>query len=346
MEEQNAHPEDASAPIEASQGEADVRLPLARAQILLGDPDGQTAGAARATLRRQGASTVVWRRGLQAVEDALNEEDFDLALIDLGLQGGDVLNLVRRVRHGEIGANPFICLIVSCWSPSQNGVKLALEAGADDLVVKPVGALAIATRINRLTKTRKPYVAADGYIGPIRASMKGALAAAAPFEPPNTLKARVTGVPIDPWILASAVDTAQRAASASLVEAAALRFGVAADKLKRAIETPKDASRAFRVETSARELEVAATAAREVVEGSHYVDILPVIDRLTMLADLANSGSREAARAAKLAAEMAQALGHMLRGRPANLQAFNADLIRQIDARFPPNAKPNAKKAL
>ena len=165
---------------------AKMRRPLEGVRVLLGEAKDEPAGSARSILIFQGAREVTWRRNIPGMQEALEDSLYDLVLIDQQLPGGDALEFVRKLRRGEIGENPFVCLAVLRWQPGKAGVDAALQSGADDLIAKPIAAMAVATRMKLLCDRRKPYIAAKGYIGPIRAQMSMGLSSAEQFEPPNT----------------------------------------------------------------------------------------------------------------------------------------------------------------
>lgn len=307
------------------------RRPLADVRVLLGEAEDEPAGSARSVLRFQGATETAWRRDIDSMEASIKDSEFDLILIDQDLPGGTALDFVRRVRRGIIGRNPFVCIIIMRWHPTRADADLALMSGADDLIAKPIAAMAIAARARLLTERRKPYIAADGYIGPVRTNMSGSMAKAEPFEPPNTLLAQASGKPIKPEVLQKALEQAQDTASASLIETAAANFGGLARQLKAKLEEDDAAA----VDAVTASLKIVGEDLRDSVEGSCHAKLLPVVLRLNALLDLAQLGQPDAPRAAILITEMSEAVARTLRGRPDDITALSEDLLTQIDARFP-----------
>ena len=265
------------------------------------------------------------------MEEALKETLYDLVLIDRQLPGGDALEFVRKSRRGEIGLNSFVCLAVMRWQPGKADVAAALRSGADDLIAKPIAATAVATRMKMLSDRRKPYIAADGYIGTIRAKMEPGHENSEQFKPPNTLKARAIGKPLDPEALKKALSAANQNVSASIIEMVAAKFSVHDFTLKDAIDTDNQTKANMLI----AQLKETGATVRTAVDGSPHVKLLPVILRLNALVDLARFGESEASRAAALTAEMADAVARTLKGRPDDISALTEDLLGQIDARFP-----------
>ncbi len=89
---------------------------------------------------------------------ALAAQDFDLAVIDIGLPGKDGLSLVRRLRSAG-KALPTLILTARCTLADK--VK-ALDLGADDFLSKPFEPAELAARCRALV--RRAGGARDGVI--------------------------------------------------------------------------------------------------------------------------------------------------------------------------------------
>src|SRR6202048_641890 len=94
----------------------------------------------------------------EAAQAALVNEEFAMAVIDVGLPGADGLTLVRRLR-GAGKAMPTLILTARCTLTDK--VK-ALDLGADDFLSKPFEAAELAARCRALM--RRSNGAANGII--------------------------------------------------------------------------------------------------------------------------------------------------------------------------------------
>ena len=95
---------------------------------------------------RENAYTVVWRRTIEAANDAISESGFDLVILDLGLPDGDGLSLLREWRG--FGFNEPV-LILSARDSVENRVS-GLNLGADDYLPKPFSFKELLARVRSL----------------------------------------------------------------------------------------------------------------------------------------------------------------------------------------------------
>jgi two-component system, OmpR family, response regulator len=94
----------------------------------------------------------------EAAQAAIANEEFAMAVIDVGLPGTDGLTLVRRLRSGGKSL-PALILTARCTLTDK--VK-ALDLGADDFLSKPFEAAELAARCRALM--RRTSGAADGLV--------------------------------------------------------------------------------------------------------------------------------------------------------------------------------------
>jgi DNA-binding response OmpR family regulator len=106
-------------------GEAAVR-------VLLVEDDRMIADGVQTALRQDGYG-VDWVGDGVAASDALRASTFDLVLLDLGLPRRDGLAVLRELR-GRRDQTPLIVLTARDEVPDR---VAALDAGADDYLVKP-----------------------------------------------------------------------------------------------------------------------------------------------------------------------------------------------------------------
>ncbi len=118
-------------------------------RLLLVEDDSMIGEAIRAGLRRDGFA-VDWVRDTTTAGQALGTEPFELLLLDLGLPGGDGLQLLKALR-GRGAALPV--LIITARDAVADRVA-GLDAGADDYLVKPFDLDELAARIRALLRRK------------------------------------------------------------------------------------------------------------------------------------------------------------------------------------------------
>jgi two-component system KDP operon response regulator KdpE len=122
---------------------------MTAATILVVDDEPQIRRVMRATLTAQGYAIVEARDGQEALEK-LQSERPDLVILDVNLPVMDGLETCRAIRAGS--NVPVIMLTVR--SAEKDKVR-ALDAGADDYIVKPFGIQELLARI-RAALRRSP----------------------------------------------------------------------------------------------------------------------------------------------------------------------------------------------
>ena len=84
----------------------------------------------------------------EAALAALDSQDFDLAIVDVGLPGGDGLTLIRRLRSS---GKRLPALVLTAHCTLADRIK-ALDLGADDFLAKPFEAAELAARCRALIR--------------------------------------------------------------------------------------------------------------------------------------------------------------------------------------------------
>jgi len=113
-------------------------------RILVVDDEPQIRRVLRTALSAQGYEVSDARSGEEAVKK-LGDEKFDLILLDVNLPGMSGLEACRAIRHETLG--PEIPIIMLTVRNAEKDIVEALDAGADDYVVKPFSTPELLARI-------------------------------------------------------------------------------------------------------------------------------------------------------------------------------------------------------
>ncbi len=92
----------------------------------------------------------------------------DLVFVDLKMHGMDGFELVKRIRAGRDGANPYMPIIMVTGHTDEGRFKRARDLGVTDILTKPVSMAALAQRINTILHHPRPFIKVPGYFGPDR----------------------------------------------------------------------------------------------------------------------------------------------------------------------------------
>ncbi len=101
-------------------------------------------------LRREGFVVDWLTDGVQALQ-AIEQESFDLVILDLGLPRMDGMSVLNKVRDKDIDIP---ILVLTARDAIEDRVS-GLDAGADDYVVKPFDIVEIKARIRAIVRRSK-----------------------------------------------------------------------------------------------------------------------------------------------------------------------------------------------
>jgi len=164
------------------------RLDYGRASVVLYDPVHVNVRTTRYALTEIGFREILSLSSLAEFRRRLEDETPALIIAETS-QDPEVYKLVRDIRLGECGDNPFVAILLTSWLRDGQSLKAALSSGADDIIVRPFSTTFAEERIRTLVKSRKPFIVTSDYVGPDRRKDRGRGGGAPPIEAPNTLRA-------------------------------------------------------------------------------------------------------------------------------------------------------------
>jgi signal transduction histidine kinase/CheY-like chemotaxis protein len=107
-------------------------------QILIAEDNIINSELMVALLEQRGAATTVASNGLEALSK-LEQQDYDLVFMDVEMPGLDGIEVTKRIRDKETGVAAGRTRIVGLSAHAfQEDRKLAIQAGMDDYLTKPV----------------------------------------------------------------------------------------------------------------------------------------------------------------------------------------------------------------
>jgi DNA-binding response OmpR family regulator len=201
-------------------------------RILFGDANSGMRNLYRQALGGAGFTDLREFTSMTGFADLLAVARPDVILMDAGLPEGDTCAAVHSLRHGKLGTNPFLPIIITTWDAEQAIVRRAADAGADDLLVKPLNTRTLVERIEALATARKPFVVTADYIGPDRRKAADRGGSSIPLiEVPNTLRAKLLGDPVEPEAVQQALAAAQDQVRTQRLRQSAFRIAFVAKQV-------------------------------------------------------------------------------------------------------------------
>ena len=116
-------------------------------RLLLVEDDNALGAGVRAGLRQEGY-TIDWLTDGASALHALQTEEFDLAILDLGLPRLDGLQVLQQLRSG---GSTVPVLVLTARDATEDRI-LGLDAGADDYLVKPFDLNELKARLRALLR--------------------------------------------------------------------------------------------------------------------------------------------------------------------------------------------------
>ncbi len=92
----------------------------------------------------------------------------DVVLVDLELGSTDGLDLISQIRRGDGSPDPYVAIIVVTAHTERSRIVAARDAGAHEIIAKPVSIKTLYERLISLMDSPRPFIRAKGYVGPDR----------------------------------------------------------------------------------------------------------------------------------------------------------------------------------
>jgi CheY-like chemotaxis protein len=98
----------------------------------------------------------------------INQVKPDILILDLEMPGKHGLDLAHEIRTGRSGVREDIAILVASAYADRDHVSKASDAGTNWVLAKPVSFRNLYEGLVRVTLDDRPFIRADGYIGPCR----------------------------------------------------------------------------------------------------------------------------------------------------------------------------------
>ncbi|MEK9970138.1 MAG: response regulator [Ferrovibrio sp.] len=250
-------------------------------RILYGDPAQGSRALYRQAMIGAGFTNLREFDTLEGFVDLVAVAQPDLILMDIGLPGGDVAQIVSDLRHGRLGINPYLPVILTTWEAERSVVRRLVDSGADDLLVKPLSTKGLLDRLEAVAMSRKPFVVTSDYIGPDRRKAEARREGNIPqFEVPNPMRAKLLGESFDARMLQQAIMAMNEQINRQRLQASAFRIAFVAAQIVPVYksQTIPDSNTL----TMLRDLIVSTEDIQQRIAGTELAHVGQLCDRLLM----------------------------------------------------------------
>ena len=274
--------------------------------VLVIDADASSRQMVRNILTDNGFRRVRVGHNMADLRDQLMLGWPDLLISQHEVPGGNFSNFVFKLRHHELGGNPFMPIISTVWSPTQEDVRSIIQSGADDLVTMPLSAGQLLNRIKALIVHRKPFVVTSAYIGPDRRKLEDRTSEIPQVVVPNMLKAKASGDVVDPGLFQRQVDETIGSINLQKIERHAVQVKFLVDRIAPTLDfgPPDDVT----TRSLQRLLFVAEDISRRMI-GTKYAHVSSLCKSIiTVTNDILAAGDMPMDKDVKLLKQMSKAI--------------------------------------
>lgn len=169
---------------------SNASLSFENATALVFDPIPANRATTRTALGMLGFRQLTATSAFEEVQQLLRGRLFDLFVADVTHEPAKACGMVRLIREGRQGANPFMHILLMAWKLEGDLVQRALSCGADDLVTRPFSVDFLGARIKAHAEMQKQFIVTSDYIGPDRRKNRTPRGSSALIDVPNTLFAK------------------------------------------------------------------------------------------------------------------------------------------------------------
>lgn len=145
-----------------------MRLEIEGVLVVVYAVDAPSATALREALRACGIGGVRSVRTPEHFFAVCQVDKPDVAILSLKGDAKAPFDLLKSVRAGERGVNPYLPVIMAQAVPSADLVRQAIAAGVHEFLVLPTNVNALSALIHRAVFISRPFIRVQTYLGPCR----------------------------------------------------------------------------------------------------------------------------------------------------------------------------------
>ncbi len=145
---------------------------LAPLSFLVVDDNHHMISILRELLRALGAGTVHDARDAADAFEIVRSSPIDIAIVDYLMEPLDGLDFIRLIRTARDSYDPELPILLLTAYTERARIQEARDAGATDVVRKPISAKNLYQRIQSLLQTERRFIKTARYTGPDRRRLR------------------------------------------------------------------------------------------------------------------------------------------------------------------------------
>jgi two-component system OmpR family response regulator len=161
-------------------------------QVALGETNPVLRSAFQSAFQRRGMRGVHVCHDGAGLKRVLDNEFIDLVVCADDLPGTDLRGLAQNIRQGQVGCNPFALMLATSRVGARYDRRRVTQSGVDQVARKPLSLSEIMALIDRMARSRQPFIATHNYVGPSRrAALRSDLSGRDQVDVPNSLRVKL-----------------------------------------------------------------------------------------------------------------------------------------------------------
>jgi len=137
-------------------------------RVVVYERDSDMRQSMKAALNQDAFTKTLMTAGLKTAQAAIFNDEADLAVVDIDQEGDELRGLMRRIRHHEVGDNPFPVTVALTATSNYETIRRTIDSGFDIVLLKPVAMTTFLDRVRHLMRHRAAFAVTSDYIGPDR----------------------------------------------------------------------------------------------------------------------------------------------------------------------------------
>jgi len=142
---------------------------LSKVTVYIGEKNYYERNQLRDMFKAQGITQIVCHSTLTALREMVFQIPPDILILADDFDP-EVFGTVQQIRQQKLGDNPFMLITILVNRPES--LDIAIKAGVDDIIVKPLTPERARDRLRLVTFHRQPFIITDDYMGPHRKNMQ------------------------------------------------------------------------------------------------------------------------------------------------------------------------------